>query len=101
MTETTTWYEIEGWSNLKLREHQVVSRTAKSIIIRTPSWSKEGTFSDSRRMLDGNFFPTKKEALAEVLKRLERKVESAEHSLQYAQKELKKFKESLNAESTA
>lgn len=87
-----TWYEIKGYSTLDIVPFKVVSRTPKTVIVRSNWMGKE---HDSRQHITENMFESLEEAQAELLKRLEGRVETAEENLVFAQQQLAKFKESL------
>ncbi len=94
MTETTTWYEISGYSDLRVEPLMVVKRTARTLfILEDYSWDKSGKTHEVRRLMNGKQFESLEAANAAVLARYELKLKYAEEEADLCWGRLEKWKE--------
>jgi hypothetical protein len=92
MTETTTWYEISGYSDLEVKPIQVVKRTERTLTIREDMWGS-GKTHDTRRLMNGKQFDSLEAANAAVLARYELKLKYAEEEVALWRQRLENWKE--------
>ena len=80
----SAWFEITGYSSFEIVPVEVVSTTEKTVTVRVKGWNNK--FSERRRNKGDDFHQTRDAAVAEVLTRLDRAIESARTRLASAEK---------------
>jgi hypothetical protein len=80
-----TWYRVSGWSATKIQPVEIARATKIYVVFY--GGRKASKLSDYE-----SYFPTWKEAYEYALTKFQKKLEVAESRLDYAKKQISKFK---------